>query len=272
MIIYFSGTGNSRFVAEFMAEKLSEEIVDSLELIKAGKTPEYFSEKPWVFVAPTYGWRIPKVFEEFIRSLKLEGSKDAFFVLTCGSDTGGAGRLLSLLCQDLDLHYRGLLEVVMPENYLALFSVPSVEKSRKIVKKALPVIENGISLIRLDRDFPIIKDSKADALKSGFANRFFYNKLVKDKKFHTTDKCISCGKCVELCPLNNITMEVQAEGLDKDGNANIDGHKGSGSKMRPKWNGNCTHCMRCICYCSEEAIEYGKGTKKKRRYRFESNE
>ena len=50
-----------------------------------------------------------------------------------------------------------------------------------------------------------------------------------------TDACIGCGKCVELCPLNNIRLE----------------------NGKPVWGKHCTHCMACICYCPKEAIEYG---------------
>ena len=33
--------------------------------------------------------------------------------------------------------------------------------------------------------------------------------------------------------------------------------------------GNCTHCMACICYCSQEAIEYGSKSVGKPRYYFD---
>jgi len=36
---------------------------------------------------------------------------------------------------------------------------------------------------------------------------------------------------------------------------------------KPHWLGNCTHCMACICHCPAEAIEYGKKSEGKRRYR-----
>ena len=62
--------------------------------------------------------------------------------------------------------------------------------------------------------------------------------------------CIGCGKCVELCPLNNIHLE----------------------NGKPVWGKNCTHCMACICYCPKEAIEYGKKSKGKPRYHFEELE
>ena len=62
--------------------------------------------------------------------------------------------------------------------------------------------------------------------------------------------CIGCGKCVELCPLNNIHLE----------------------NGKPLWGKNCTHCMACICYCPKEAIEYGKKSRGKPRYHFEALE
>ena len=260
MIIYFSGTGNSKFVAEYMADKLSDELIDSAEIIKDERNEQFYSNNPWIFVAPTYGWQIPRIFADFIESSQFDGSKEAFFVLTCGSDIGGAGHYLYELCNKKDLNYRGVLEVVMPENYVAAFPVPNSEKSKKIVEASLPTNENGITLIKMDREFPEIDCTPLDKLKSGFINNIFYSKFVKDKAFYATDKCISCGKCMQLCPTNNITM------VSKDG-SEIDSGVSSG-EFKPNWNGNCTHCMRCICFCPTEAIEYGRRTKNKRRYRF----
>ena len=42
---------------------------------------------------------------------------------------------------------------------------------------------------------------------SGPVNPVFYRFFVKADAFRATDACIGCGKCVELCPLNNIRLE-----------------------------------------------------------------
>ena len=60
-----------------------------------------------------------------------------------------------------------------------------------------------------------------------------------------TQKCIACGKCVKVCPLNNIRLTEE---------------------KRPKWQSPCAHCMACICNCPTEAIEYGDVTQKKEKY------
>jgi len=54
MIVYFSGTGNSRYCAEFFAEKLDDEVLDASHYIKHQIAADLVSGKPWVFVAPTY--------------------------------------------------------------------------------------------------------------------------------------------------------------------------------------------------------------------------
>ena len=60
--------------------------------------------------------------------------------------------------------------------------------------------------------------------------------------------CTGCGKCVKVCPLNNVTMK----------------------NKKPVWEKHCTHCMACICYCPAEAIEYGRKSVGKPRYCFEN--
>ena len=135
MILYFSGTGNSRYAAELLSEQLNEELLDLGKRIKSGEKSPIFSTGPWVFVSPTYGWQLPHIFEEYLRAVELLGDKRAYFVLTCGSDIGGAGRYLAELCQAKGLIYRGTLEVVMPENYIALFPVPEEQEAEQIIQK-----------------------------------------------------------------------------------------------------------------------------------------
>ena len=59
MIVYFSGTGNSRCAAELLARQLGDDILDAGMQIKAGARGQLCSERPWAFVAPTYGWQMP---------------------------------------------------------------------------------------------------------------------------------------------------------------------------------------------------------------------
>ena len=147
------------------------------------------------------------------------------------------------------MRYMGCAELTMPRNYIANDWYPELET---------PEIERRIrdSAGRLDGIASAIR--AGERLKSRHVWLFEllitvpYNPVrvrfgqgVKD--FHATDKCVGCGKCAKLCPLNRISLE--------------------GGK--PVWRGkSCAHCMSCIQNCPAEAIEYGQTTQKKQRYQF----
>lgn len=244
MIVFFSGTGNSRHCARLLAEQLKDEAVDSFPFIRDKRPAELVSERPWVFISPTYAWRLPRIFEDFIRGGQFSGSREAWFIMTCGSEIGAPERHIQTLCREKGFVFRGVLPVVMPENYIAMFNAPREPEARKIVAAALPTLEAAVSCVRDRRDFPPHRAGMADKLKSGPVNPLFYLFCVKDGKFRSTETCVGCGKCVEACPLGNIRL----------------------NNSRPAWDGNCTHCMACICGCPAQAIEYGKASLGKPRY------
>lgn len=246
MIIYFTGTGNSRYLAEMLAKQLSDEVVDATKLIKDDKTPEFNSEKPYVFVTPTYAWRMPRLFESWISKCSFVGNKLAYFVLNCGNNICAAGNYIEKFCSSINLKYMGTEEVVMPENYIIMFSVPKEDEVTKQIKSATEQILNLTEIISENKSFEKKKVTPFDYLCSRIVNKCFYTFTVHAKKFYATDNCISCGKCVENCMLNNITL--------------VDG--------KPKWGIECTHCLACLCKCPVNAIEYGRSTKGKRRYEF----
>ena len=121
MIVYFSGTGNSRQCAQLLAQTLQDEMLDASNYIRHGIGADLHSGKPWVFVAPTYSWQLPKVFQSFLASGCFEGAEEAYFVMTCGFDIGAPEETNRELCRQKGLRYQGTLQVVMPENYIALF-------------------------------------------------------------------------------------------------------------------------------------------------------
>ena len=72
MIVYFSGTGNSRFAAEFLAKRLGDELLDAGRRIKTGERESIHSDRPWIFTSPIYAWRMANVMAEYIRCTECE--------------------------------------------------------------------------------------------------------------------------------------------------------------------------------------------------------
>jgi ferredoxin len=297
VILYFSGTGNSRYAAEIIAEVCDDEVVSINDLLKqreqrnqreergqrdqAGQGEEVTQgeqtkpggeaeqrdqtrqakqewqnklaspSKPYVIVSPIYSWRIPRVVSDFIRETDFTGRKECYLVVTCGSSTANAIGYFKGLCAEKGFVLKGFAELVMPDNYLLMSSV-KLETAKQIVENVTPRIREIAAFIKDEAALP--EFTPKWKILSGIINDLFYKIFVKANGFHINDKCNGCGKCVQLCPLNNIGMQkTEAQNVDVQ-------------SVSPRWNNNCTHCMACICGCPSEAIEYKNKTKGKVRY------
>ena len=248
MIVYYTGTGNSRYVAQRFAAALGDDLITANEYIRNDTPADLHSDRPWVFVSPTYGWQIPRIFADFLRRGRFTGSRKAYFVMTCGSEIGNADKYNRELCTEKGLACMGTAQIVMPENYIAMFSAPQADEAREIVAQAEPSIDRAIAAIQAGECFAPTRNNLYDRFMSGPVNPIFYKFFVKADAFTVSDACIGCGQCAKRCPMNNVTL--------KDG--------------KPVWGKVCTHCMACICYCPVSAIEYGKKSVGQPRYHFEA--
>ncbi len=247
MVLYFTGTGNSHYIAQRIAKALGDELFSINDRIKAGSGEPVNTGSQVVIAAPTYAWRLPVIVSEWIAETEFIGAEKIWFVMDCGAQIGNAAKYNSALSTRKKLHYMGTAQIIMPENYIAMFPVPDSEEAAQTIANAEPDIDDVIARISASQEFAKPRNNFIDRMMSGPVNRMFYLFCVKARAFAAGDGCISCGKCVELCPLNNVSL--------KDG--------------RPVWGKECTHCMACIAYCPTECIEYGKKSIGKPRYHFE---
>lgn len=247
MILCFSGTGNSRYAAEKIAEITGDKLVSINDMLKNNDNEKISVNGNLIFVVPTYAWRIPRVVRKWIAKIDFVGVKNAWFVMTCGSETGNSAKYNKLLCDEKNFAYMGTAQIVMPENYIAMFNSPSEAECEKIIESANHRIVRIADKIKNNKPVSDEKASFNDRFMSGPVNTLFYPMFVKADKFYADEKCTGCGKCVRVCPLNNIQIK------DK----------------KPVWNKKCTHCMACISYCPASAVEYGKKTVGKQRYKCE---
>jgi len=242
MIIFFSGTGNSEYVAKRISAITGDEIADMNIRIKNDNFDKIKADRI-VFVAPTYGWRIPRIVSDWISRTKFE-CKKVWFVMTCGGEIGNAPKYNMKICEQKNFKYMGTAQILMPENYIAMFDAPNWDEAEKIIDKAEPDIQKAGEQIKNDCEFFAPRNNLYDKTMSDIVNPIFYKFCIKAEAFYAKESCIGCGKCVALCPMNNIEL--------KNG--------------KPIWGRECTHCMACICHCPTESIEYGKKSVGKPRY------
>jgi flavodoxin len=123
MILYFTGTGNSRYVAEKIADETKSELLNLSDRIKKNETFAVQADNV-VFVTPTYAWRIPRIVRDWIRKADFSAVKKVWFVMTCGSEIGNASAYNQKLCSEKGCEHMGTAQIIMPENYIAMFDVP----------------------------------------------------------------------------------------------------------------------------------------------------
>ena len=245
MILYFSATGNCEYVAKSLAHLCDDEIISINEYMKKNEVLNLTSDKPYVLVSPVYISTIPARVSEFIKKSTLAGNKDFYVVMTCaGSGTSASGDEASKICKKLDLNYRGITHLTMPQDYLMFFTVKNNEENEVIMNEAINKIPEIASKITKNENLDTNKVGLAHTMSIAPVTWLFDTFFIKPQKFYTTEECISCGICAKACPLNNITM--------------IDG--------KPVWGKDCIHCSACINKCPKLAIEYGKKTQGKNRY------
>ncbi len=242
MIFYFSGTGNSRYVAEQIGAVTGEQIVSINQKIKTGDTSPISSDTPLVFVGPVYAGRFPRVMESYIRDVNFVGEKRAYFIGTCAATPWATVRYVEKLCEAKGFTLIGFNSILMPQSYVAGGGTQPREVNDRILAEAKPKINHIAANICAEQPLP--PEAPGKSIMSTLINPMMYATMISAKAFTVTGNCTGCGKCVARCPLNNITL--------KDG--------------KPVWGKECTHCMACIAGCPQEAIEYGKKTIGKPRY------
>ncbi len=246
-VFYFSGTGNSRYAARRVSERTGGELVSVNDMLKNNVSGPVKTGEDIVLAAPVYAWRIPRVVENWLTGVKLEGAQRIWFILTCGSEIGNAQAYNRRLAKTLGLQYMGTAGLLMPCNHITMFPVPDRIKALEIVAEAEPALNEAAGIIAMGKPLHDAGISPADEARSALVNPMFYPVFIKSAPFRVKDDCISCGKCAEICPLNNITLQ----------------------NGRPQWGKNCTHCLGCINYCPVEAVEYGRKTRGKSRYHLD---
>ena len=251
MILWYSGCGNSRFVADTLSKELGDErMVFIPEAARSGMALEFGPDESLGIVFPVYSWSVPKLVSEFLRTVRIKGKPAYIFAAcTCGDETGHTEKHLKKDLSRQGLELDAFFSFQMPETYINLpgFKLDTPENALRKTESTKASLKDAVVLIkeRAKGSFNKLKGGSS-FLKSNILKPLFYGLLITDRKFTVSDACIGCGICAKNCPLQNITIEND----------------------RPKWNGHCTNCMSCYHRCPKNAINFGKSSIGKGQYYF----
>lgn len=238
MILYFSGSGNSKFVALYLERLLKDNVVSLKDIIKEKRSLNFVSDKPYVIVCPIYAWRYSSLIEDILKKSKLDGNKKIYFLATMGLNCGNADKYLRKIANSKSMEYMGFGKIVMPSNYVVSEKVESKEQIYQTISKAIPIIKNFANSILNNEKINYIKRDKLGFIYSSFFNYGFDHFYKGSKNLIVDDDCIKCKKCISVCPLNNISFIDDKIVISK----------------------NCMFCLSCVNNCPKNAITY-KGRK-----------
>lgn len=229
-IFYFSSTGNSLQIAQHIQSALGGRIcyIPNYE----GRGDEF---ERIILVSPIYSFGLPIHVFDLIPRLSKE--RPLWVVLNYGGMSGGADVFVYRRAVEYGLDIRGVYLVKMPENYTLSFSAPQfyIDAALKAAPKAIDAVVRSIQ--SGEKHIPKNKRTKETLY---LKNRPTWHLIARD--FSVSGDCIQCGKCIDLCPTNNIALN--------DG--------------KIVFADRCVICLGCYHRCPQKAIRYKNKTKKDR--------
>ncbi len=242
MILYFSSTGNCRYVAEQLALSQKEKAVSILETAKV----HLASGEKLGFVFPTYFWRLPIIVDNYMKSVRITSEDPEpyiYFIATYGTTCGQTGGFMKQYLQKKGYRLSACFSIKTVDDWTVWFDLSDPKKVSQILQAEIPQIQriigqvnNGVTGNYMKNTLPMI------AVLGSFA---VYSQMRKTKHLHAGDDCIGCGLCARECPVSAIEMQAD----------------------RPVWvKKQCAMCLHCLHSCPKFAIGYDNATQNHGQY------
>lgn len=227
MVLYFTGTGNSLYVA-----KQLDDVRFSIPKVIHDEKKEYTADKIGI-VCPINGHEMPEMVKQFLQQATFH--TDYFFtVLTYGKIHGGAAELADKYLKQCGIRADYINTIMMVDNYL-----PSFDMKEQLAIDPDKKVHEHIAIIKED-----IESKKHWKQKATPADRLWHQKYLEMRKknpidiksgiFRVLEHCIGCGICMHVCPTGIIQVEDQ--------------------HAKYKDTTRCQMCLACVQHCPENAI------------------
>ena len=240
MIIYFSATGNCKYVAQRISEEIGDRLISISDRMKSSDFELNLDENESIgFVTPTYFWGLPQIVTDFIEKLQIDknASRYVYHVLTFGTTTGAAHKYMKNLLFKKGLTLQGKFAVRMVDTWTPMFDLSDSAENIEITKAADKLIDAVISKVKKKRIGNFNRNKGPLFIAKAVQGEYQINRSTSN--FTLLDSCIGCGICENQCPVNAVKV--------------VNG--------KAKWvKDKCEICLGCLHKCPEFAIQYRNKT------------
>lgn len=240
LILYFSGVGATKRIAELMYNNLAQNCIIDIFSIENTNIPNITNYDALLIGVPTHHGAPPKMALNHLKTLpKSPEELPVFIYSTHGLTLLNTNRILSKalfsknIVTVMDRAYRA---PASDGTLITPFIKPFFEFEKNIENKLKSDCVNFLA---------ILKDSTSTAYTPRFQLRSIINapnrlagQLITFKIHLRQDKCSKCEHCVVICP-------HAAFSLDNSG--------------YPSYHSkDCENCYRCIHHCPQSALSLNK--------------
>ncbi len=234
LIFYFTGTGNSLYVARQFADD-NTELLSIPQLMKQ-KEPNFEADEIGL-VYPIYGHMPPYMVRQFLKKARLKADY-MFAILTFGARKCNAVEILDGITRKVGYRFNYISTLIMVDNWLPNFDMNEQVKIDKHIPENLAAIKHDISSHKHWMQ-PVSQEERE--MHAGFMAHAGLDPEVgflkrSERYFVVTDRCIGCGVCTDVCPRGNYSL----------------------TSSGVKTDGDCEFCFACIQNCPQKAIKFAK--------------
>ena len=240
LILYFSGVGTTKRIAELIHSRLSQNCEADIVSIEGNDIPNINIYDSLIIGTPTYHAAPARIVMDYFNVLpRLSNETSAFIFNTRGLCSLNTNRILAMQLQKknivtiMDKAYRG---PASDGSIIAPFIKRFFEYEKNIKQK-------------IDRDCSAFLELLKKGVLQGYIPRFQFGSIINAPnkaagqlitlKIHLhKDKCTKCGKCIKLCPHKIFSADENNYPL-----------------LNSK---DCENCYRCIHHCPSLALSLSK--------------